>query len=169
MNIKFFLIYISAIFFVEFFLLPLFGLSFKINLFAVFVLVLVFLDDNVFKPFFYIMPFVIFFDFWSGGVFGSFSFAIFFVMLAIFFAKKFFLASGQKKLLSFFLIFLFYQLYSLLFLGLDKLFTNLFSESVKSIGGYPVSSLFDYSNFAWLAVLIIIFMFYESRTKSRSR
>ena len=159
MRLKFFLFSTLAIFLVEFFLLPFLGLDLKTNLFAVFVLFIIFLDSLNFKTFSYAAIFVVFFDFWSGAVFGSFSFAVFLTVSVIFFVKKFILPSGQKSLLSFLGIFIFYQLYLFLFLGMDVL-----------LGGYPMAKLFSYSDLAELAAIILFLMtllhFYAERIQN---
>src|SRR3989338_3805774 len=159
MRLRFFLFFALALFFVEFFLLPLLGLNLKTNLFAIFVLTAIFLDSLNFKIFSYAFLFVVFIDFWSGAVFGSFSFAIFLTASAIFFVKKFLLPSGQKSFLSFLAIFLFYQLYLFLFLGTDAL-----------LGGYPMAKLFSYLGLVELGAIILflttILHFYAERIQN---
>ncbi len=135
MKTRVFLFIALILFFSKFLFLPVLGWHTAIDFFAVFILTLAVADRSFKAKFLLTFAVVIFFDIFSGGVFGSLSLALGGSILLVFSAKKFLLASEQNYFLSFLVILLCYQFYILVLFRLERLnwtfnFFNLFILSI---------------------------------------
>ncbi len=142
MKSKDFLFFTLVLFFLKFLLLPILNWHTAVDFFAVFILALALADRSFKEKVFSVFAVIIFFDIFSGSIFGSVSIALILAILLIFLVQKFLLASEQNYFFSFLIIFFCYHIYIFTLSKLEQL-----------------SQIFNFYNFFILSVFIITFIY----------
>lgn len=114
----------AAVFLVEILISVIFSAGLNFSLGAVLVLSALFLKSQFAEKPLWAMTPVLWFDIWSGAVFGAFMLSIFIILVLMHFVKKSFLISGFGPM-SFLWIFLFYCVFLVLFPAADFILSRL--------------------------------------------
>lgn len=159
------ILWLALTFFIlEAVVLPTFLFNWGLNLGALLILTLAFFDKHFEQKLGLAVAIALWFDLWSGAVFGTFSLSVFLVLLLMHWAKKSFLFS-ENNFLSWVWIFVFYQLFLFLFSLFQKNSSHFsfLSSFVHNLIN-PVAVIY---NFAAVIAVAQIYKFYVQKRVSR--